>query len=137
MGMLQPHKVLRVKSHFHPAAVYRVGDVVVPDSGPWTRTVHALLRHLEEVGFEAAPRVVGSGFDANGREMLTFIQRDFIHPGPWHSMERSRSARSFLNGVRRLFWRVKCTFRPNSLACSTRQRARLTRGLGDHVFAPA
>jgi hypothetical protein len=47
------------------------------------RLVHALLRHLEEVGFEAAPRVVGSGFEPDGRETLTFIHGDFIHPGPW------------------------------------------------------
>src|SRR5712691_4400687 len=56
MGELQRNEVLWVKSHFHPAAVYRAGDVVVRDSGPWTPTVHALLQHLEEVGFEAADR---------------------------------------------------------------------------------
>jgi hypothetical protein len=81
--MLQPDEVLRIKSRFHPAAVYRSGDVIVRDSGAWTPTVHALLRHLETVGFDGAPRVVGSGFDPVGRETLTFIQGDFIHPGPW------------------------------------------------------
>jgi hypothetical protein len=56
---------------------------VVRDSRPWTPIVHALLRHLETVGFDHAPHVVGSGFDPVGRETLTFIQCDFIHPGPW------------------------------------------------------
>jgi hypothetical protein len=83
MGILQPDEVLRVKSRFHPAAVYRAGDVVLRDSGPWTPTVHALLQHLEAVGFDGAPRVVGAGFDPDGRETLTFIQGDVIHPGPW------------------------------------------------------
>jgi hypothetical protein len=77
------NEVLRVKSRFHPVAVYRSGDVVVRDSGSWTPTVHALLRHLETVGFDHAPYVVGSGFDLMGRETLTFIQGDFIHPDPW------------------------------------------------------
>ena len=81
--MSQPDEVLRVKSRFHPVAVYRSGDVVVRDSGPWTPTVHALLRHLETVGFDHAPHVVGSGFDPVGRETLTFIQGNFIDPGPW------------------------------------------------------
>ncbi|MDQ6674573.1 MAG: aminoglycoside phosphotransferase family protein [Chloroflexota bacterium] len=83
MSMSQPDEVLRVKSRFHPAAVYRSGDVVVRDSAQWTPTVHALLRHLERVGFDGAPRVAGSGFDPVGRETLTFIQGNFIHPGPW------------------------------------------------------
>src|ERR1700692_2075672 len=81
--MLQPDEVLRVKSRFHPAAVYRSGDVVVRDSGPWTPTVHALLRHLETVGFDGAARVVGWGCEPAGLETLAFIQGDFIHPGPW------------------------------------------------------
>ncbi len=45
--------------------------------------MHALLRHLEEVGFTAAPRLVGSGLDGDGREMLTFIDGEFTQPGPW------------------------------------------------------
>jgi hypothetical protein len=45
--------------------------------------VHTLLRHLEDVGFAGAPRVVGSGIDAQGRETLTFIEGEFTQPGPW------------------------------------------------------
>lgn len=45
--------------------------------------MHALLRHLEDVGFPAAPRLVGSGLDNDGREMLTFIDGQFTQPGPW------------------------------------------------------
>lgn len=50
----------------------RVGDTVRRPVGAWTPAVHALLRHLEEVGFEASPRVLG--IDAKGREMLTFCE---------------------------------------------------------------
>jgi hypothetical protein len=42
-----------------------------------------LLRHLERVGFTGAPRLAGSGLDADGRELLTFIEGGFTHPGPW------------------------------------------------------
>ena len=45
--------------------------------------MHALLRHLEDVGFAAAPRVIGSGLDRDGREVLTFIDGEFTQPGPW------------------------------------------------------
>ena len=36
------------------SVVYRRGDVVIRDAGPWTPAVHALLRHLEDAGFVAA-----------------------------------------------------------------------------------
>jgi hypothetical protein len=63
--------------------VHRRGGTVVRDAGPWTPAVHALLRHLEAAGFAAAPRLVGSGFEASGRETLTYIEGEFTQPGPW------------------------------------------------------
>lgn len=63
--------------------VYRCGNIVLRNSSPWTPTIHSLLRHLENVGFTGAPHVVGSGFDSSGREMLTYIEGEFSHPGPW------------------------------------------------------
>jgi hypothetical protein len=52
-------------------AVSRYGKVVIRETGPWARSVHSLLLHLQEVGFAGAPRVVGDGFDGQGREILT------------------------------------------------------------------
>ncbi len=43
-------------------------------TGPWTPAVHALLRHLKEVGFDGAPRVLG--IDERGREVLTYVAGD-------------------------------------------------------------
>ena len=63
--------------------VHRRGNVVIRDAGPWTPAVHALLRHLEDAGFAAAPRLVGSGLDTDGHEVLTFIDGEFTQPGPW------------------------------------------------------
>ncbi|MEU7004225.1 aminoglycoside phosphotransferase family protein [Nonomuraea sp. NPDC046570] len=53
------------------AGVVRVGDTVRRSVGPNAPLVHALLRHLEEIGFGGAPRFLG--IDAAGREVLTFV----------------------------------------------------------------
>ena len=63
--------------------VSRRDDIVFRSAGFWSPQTIRLLRHLEERGYEHAPRVVGSGFDVQGRETLSFIEGDFIHPGPW------------------------------------------------------
>ena len=63
--------------------VLRAGDVVMRATGPWSRSVHALLRHLETAGFAGSPRVVGDGFDETGNEVLSYIEGDFVHPHAW------------------------------------------------------
>lgn len=65
------------------SAVWRRGGTVLREARPSSRTVHTLLRHLEREGHEWAPRVLGDGFDARGREVLSFVEGDFVHPGPW------------------------------------------------------
>src|SRR5580658_4955277 len=57
--------------------------VVFRESGPWSATTLALLRHLEAVGFSAAPRVIGSGMADDGREMLSFVPGTSPQPHPW------------------------------------------------------
>lgn len=51
--------------------VVRVGDTVRRPVRPFTPAVHALLRHLEAVGFTGAPRVLG--IDEQGREILSYL----------------------------------------------------------------
>lgn len=63
--------------------VHRVGPVLVRAGGPWSRSVHALLRHLERVDFPGSPRVVGAGIDDEGNEVLTYIDGAFVHPRAW------------------------------------------------------
>lgn len=53
------------------SVVSKVGNTVRRGVGPWTPAVHALLRHLERVGFEGAPRVLGT--DERGREVLSYV----------------------------------------------------------------
>ena len=52
-------------------AVVRVGDTVRRAAGPWTPTIHALLRHLRAAGFTAVPEPLG--LDEQGREILSFL----------------------------------------------------------------
>ena len=99
--------VLREKSAYHPHAVYRRGDVVIREAGPWTRTTHALLRHLEEVEFPYSPRVVGSGFDDQGRETLQYIEGTFTQPGPW-SLEGAAAVGEMV----RVLHEATASFRP-------------------------
>ena len=63
--------------------VRRVGDVVLRRAKPQSRTVIALLKHLESVGFDAAPRPIGDGFAPDGREQLAYIEGESPHPGAW------------------------------------------------------
>lgn len=52
--------------------VVRVGDTVRRPARPTGPAVHALLRHLEAVGFTGAPRFLGT--DASGREVLSYVE---------------------------------------------------------------
>jgi hypothetical protein len=63
-------------------AVVRVGQTVRRPVGRWTPAVHALLTHLEAVGFDGAPRVMG--IDEQGREILEFIDGEV----PWEQTHR-------------------------------------------------
>jgi len=77
--------------------VVRVGDTVRRPVGANAPLVHALLRYLESVGFEGAPRLLG--IDAAGREVLTYIHGEVAgRPRPaWIADERRlASVGSFL-----------------------------------------
>ena len=50
--------------------VVRVGDTVVRPTAPCWPATHALLRHLDSVGFDGAPRVLSAG---PATETLTYI----------------------------------------------------------------
>lgn len=56
--------------------VHRVGDFVRRPLRPTTAATHALLRHLEDVGFDGAPRVLG--IDESRREVLSYVPGDAV-----------------------------------------------------------
>lgn len=60
-------------------------------AGPWTPTVHSLLRFLEAAGFDGAPRALG--IDAQGREILSFLPGETIgDTRPWPEWVHSDGA---------------------------------------------
>lgn len=69
--------------------VVRVGDTVRRPVGPWTVAVHALLTHLHEVGFRAAPRPLG--FDDQGREVLTYLPGAVVWPDRFALLDPDRA----------------------------------------------
>jgi hypothetical protein len=56
--------------------VHRVGSTVRRPLRPESAATHALLRHLEAVGFDGAPRVLG--VDDVGREVLSYVAGDAV-----------------------------------------------------------
>ena len=55
-------------------AVERIGDTVHRMPGPWTPAVHRLLLALHFAGIDGVPKPLG--FDAQGREILTYLDGD-------------------------------------------------------------
>lgn len=67
----QPAEVPLLGGRITPGVV-RVGDTVRRPTGRHSTFVHAVLRHLEQVGFPDAPRFLG--IDDQGRECLSYIE---------------------------------------------------------------
>jgi hypothetical protein len=78
-------------------------------TGPWTPAVHKLLRHLERVGFDGAPRVVG--FDDRGREILTWVEGE-APPHPWPDWMASDEPLAALGGLLRRYHEAVAAFVP-------------------------
>jgi hypothetical protein len=67
------------------AGVVRVGDTVRRPTTPSSGAIRALLLHLEQAGFEGAPRYLGT--DEQGRQVLSYIEGDVpLPPYPAWSM---------------------------------------------------
>lgn len=62
------------------SAPMKVGDTVRRVAGPWTPTVHALLKYLVSHGFTKVPRPLG--MDDQHREILTYLPGEAAHR-PW------------------------------------------------------
>lgn len=89
----------------------RIGDTVRRVPGRWTPSVHALLGHLEAVGFDRAPRALG--FDDQGREVLSFLPGEVIGTTrPWPSWVHSDDALRQVAGWLRDFHTAVASFVP-------------------------
>ncbi|GGQ08074.1 aminoglycoside phosphotransferase family protein [Streptomyces roseolilacinus] len=88
--------------------VVRVGDTVRRPVQPWTPAVHALLRHLQDVGFTRAPRV--RGVDGRGREVLEYLPGE-SGPAGWAKVVPDAGLTAFARLLRDYHQAVR-EFRP-------------------------
>lgn len=77
--------------------------------GPWTASVVALLRHLEDVGFDGAPRFLG--YDDEGREVLTWVEGE-APTQPWPEWMRTDAALAAAGGLLRRYHDAAAGFVP-------------------------
>jgi hypothetical protein len=90
-------------------APVRVGDTVRRVAGSSGEAVRALLLHLEAVGFDGAPRHLGT--DEQGREVLTFIEGDVPLP-PYPAWAMTDAALADLGALIRRFHEATASFVP-------------------------
>ncbi|MET7422659.1 phosphotransferase [Dactylosporangium sp. NPDC005555] len=100
----------RLAGGFDGGAV-RVGDTVRRAAGVWTPAVHLLLRHLQDAGFDRAPRALG--IDHQGREVLSFLPGEVVGAArPWPAWVHSDDALRQVAGWLRDFHRAAASFVP-------------------------
>lgn len=92
------------------SSVKRVGDTVRRPAGPWTEAVHSLLLHLESVGFDGAPRVLGQ--DEAGREILEYIPGSVPWPESHFKLLGTDEAMHRAGQLLRRFHDAASTFKP-------------------------
>ncbi len=77
----QPQEQLLHGGTTNAGLVSRIGDTVRRPLRPTSAATHALLRHLQDVGFAGSPRLLG--VDDAGREVLGYIEGSAaIDPAP-------------------------------------------------------
>jgi hypothetical protein len=121
------HEVVLDGGTSNHGLVVRVGDTVRrPPSPP---AVRALLRHLERVGFDGAPRVLGH--DELGREVLSWIDGDVaILPYPGWAL--TDAALVTVADLLRRYHEAVRTFDPGGLPWPTAVPAPYVSGLVGH-----
>jgi aminoglycoside phosphotransferase len=115
--------------------VVRIGQAVHRPVRRWTNTVHAVLRHLERVGFTQAPRVLG--FDDAGREVLTYLEGETAGEAPWPAWVFSDEALTQVGSwLRRLHDATVDFVPPEDAEWFAGQRWRPGLVIGHHDAAP-
>jgi aminoglycoside phosphotransferase (APT) family kinase protein len=109
-------------------APVRVGNTVRRHAGPSGDTVRALLVHLEAVGFDGAPRHLGT--DEQGREILSWVDGDVPLP-PYPAWSMTDRALADLGALVRRFHEAASSFVPPAGATWATDWADPTGGVAD------
>jgi hypothetical protein len=99
-------------------AIVRIDGAVHRPSGPWTLGVHALLGHLEELGYDGAPRV--RGIDEQGREVLDYVEGEVVHPDHDRLLVPDAALAEVVTSIRRFHDAVKSFADPERFEWSDR-----------------
>jgi hypothetical protein len=81
------------------AEVVRVGNTVRRPTGDWTPGVHALLQHLDAVGYDGAPKLLG--VDEQGREVLSFVPGSVVWPEHFSLVQTGAALAEVAAAIRR------------------------------------
>ena len=92
--------------------VVRVGDTVRRPLRASSRATHALLKHLERVGFDGAPRLLG--IDAQGREVLSYLSGETVR-APYPAWSMTDQALDSVAALLRSYHQAVADFRPVGL----------------------
>lgn len=87
--------------------IARVANTVRRPAGPWTESVHALLRHVRAVGFTAVPHPLG--FDEAGNEIVTFLEGEVCNY-PLSAAAASEEALVSAAQLLRAYHEATCSF---------------------------
>ena len=95
-------------------AVVRVGDTVRRSVGPWTPTIHALLRHVRRRSFDLAPEPLG--FDDEGREVVSYLPGTTVGWAlPWPDLIRDDDLLAQMGAATARYHRAVADFRPTGV----------------------
>ncbi len=90
--------------------VVRVGQTVRRSAGTHTPAVHALLTHLERVGFDGAPRLLG--IDEQGRSVVSYLEGEVAMP-PYPAWSGADDLLVSVAELQRRYHQAVATFAPD------------------------
>lgn len=103
-------EVLLLGGTANEGRVVRVGETVRRPQRSWSAATHALLRHLEAVGFTGAPRFLG--VDGQGREVLSYVPGASVVP-PYPAWALTEQALTSVAELLRAYHRAVASFDPS------------------------
>ena len=110
--------------------VVRIGDTVHRPQSRRSPSVHALLQHLERVGFDGAPRFLGQ--DDAGREVLSYIPGQAAAKQPHEAWALTDEALVSVARLLRRFHDAARSFDPSGQDWPTSVPSRFRTGLVSH-----
>ncbi|GAA1609181.1 phosphotransferase [Kribbella karoonensis] len=124
-----PDETLLLGGTANRGFVVRVGDTVRRPLRASSTATHALLEHLERVGFDGAPRLLG--VDEQGREVLSYLPGETVQ-APYPAWSMTDEALDSVAVLLREYHQAVAGFRPAGLEWAEPVPADYVTGLISH-----